>query len=340
MRNSAPVAESGEHERNSLSPCDGDFPHVRKPRNLPDLKFIRDEVPILDVARKLGIKIAGRNVAHCWRIEHHKNGDRTPSLSFHKNHARCFVCDTRSLSTLDLVAAHENYSTLNEAVSWILAGWQIPAIPANTKLRRPQRWQSGRVGIAAFPLERIVRTGFWASLDDACRAVLVALLCFLDPTSGEATISHRGLARYSGKASRTTITHALSRFENAGLIKVHRRSDGATRKVSTYQMTLESDRFQRLLTQVHERTIAERDLEISTLPARLPKSRPMSTVLYRSANERSALVNRSDENVPKMQSKRSTTVYRSLASDLNYPANWDEILRNPDGEPGEDWQVA
>jgi len=33
-------------------------------------------------SERAGIRIAGRNVAHCWRVGAHQNGDRTASLSF------------------------------------------------------------------------------------------------------------------------------------------------------------------------------------------------------------------------------------------------------------------
>jgi len=147
---------------------------ARSRAGIPDMKYIRQEVPINEVAQALGLRIRGRNLTHCWRIENHKNGDRTPSLSFHKNRAKCFVCDLHPLSTLDLVSLHENCG-LDEAAKWFRGRRYVPEIPPNTKLRRPERWRQERAGVGDAFWDSLVRTGFWASLDDAGRAVLVAL---------------------------------------------------------------------------------------------------------------------------------------------------------------------
>lgn len=284
------------------------------------MTFMRRQIPIFDVATALGIKLAGRSAAHCWRVEHHKNGDRTPSLSFSKNLARCHVCDVRALSTIDLVRVHENCS-LPQAVTWICARWEVPLIPKNAKLVRPERWNSGRVGVSSFPLESLVRTGFWASLDDAGRAVLVALVCFADPVTGNATISYRALCRYSGKASRTTIAKVLRHFERISLVKVIRGNDDeGLRCVGSYKLTMQSEQFQTLLADVHERLKAERDLEKLLLLAdcanpiskqtRLPKSRPLSTTVDQRESPRFTTLDRSLGSGPEMQTTRFTTVNR------------------------------
>ena len=85
-----------------------------------------------------------------------------------------------------------------QAVAWIAARWEVPMLPKHSKLRRPERWNSGRVGVANCSIvEDLGRVGFWASLDDAGRAVLMALICFTDPMTGEATISTRGNSAWS-----------------------------------------------------------------------------------------------------------------------------------------------
>jgi hypothetical protein len=59
---------------------------------IPDFEHIRRKVPIRKIARDLGLAISG-NMVHCWRLENHQNGDRTPSVGLHvrKNTAKCFV---------------------------------------------------------------------------------------------------------------------------------------------------------------------------------------------------------------------------------------------------------
>jgi hypothetical protein len=261
---------------------------MRKARELPDMNFMRREISIFDVAAALGIRTAGRSAAHCWRVGQHQNGDRSASVSLFRNRAKCHVCDARGLSTIDLVMVYLG-CTLADAVAWITARFEVPVVAREAKVRRPERWQAGRVGVSQFPLEPLVRAGAWAWLGDGARAILVALACFTDPATGEATISTRGLGRYSGKMSRSTITTVIRQLENVGLLKVNRAKDGAICKVSTYRLTLDSEKFQRLLGEVHERLVMDRDLEkIAVAEARsIPRSNTLSNHKTTPPSERS-----------------------------------------------------
>jgi hypothetical protein len=237
---------------------------ARAPRvGLPDMSYIRRKIPIVDVATSLGIRVAGRNAAHCWRAGAHQNGDRTPSMSFHRNRAKCHVCDADAMSVIDLVIKYRECS-LHEATDWICAHWTVPTIAKNQKLWRPERWKTSRVGASAFPLEELIRSGVWATLDDAARAVLPVLFCFAE--NGEVSISYRGLARYSSKTSHTTIAKVLRHFQQIGLLKALPKTHGNFREVRRYRFTLESPEFQTLLLDVHEHLKAERDLERKLRP--------------------------------------------------------------------------
>lgn len=224
---------------------------------LPDMKYINREIPIVDVATSLGIRVGGKS-AHCWRVGAHRSGDRSPSLSFHRNRAKCFVCDADSMSVIDLVLKHQACS-LRHAIAWICERWTVPTIAKHHKLSRPERWKTSPVGVSSFPLEQLIRSGFWATLDDADRAVLAVLFCFAE--KGEAAISYRGLCRYSGKASNTTIAKVLKHFKRIGLLKALPKISGNFREVRHYELTLNSLKFQTLLLAVHEHMKAERDLE-------------------------------------------------------------------------------
>lgn len=284
------------------------------PRELPDMTYIRQRVPIADVARALGIRVAGRNVAHCWRIGSHQNGDRTPSLSFYRNRARCHGCDTDSMSVIDLVIKHEQFepsSALREATAWICARWPVPTIVKNAKLSRPERWSTSPVGLSSFPLERFVRSGIWAALDDAGRAILPTLFCFAE--NGEVSISYRGLCRYSGKTSRTTIAKVLQRFEQIGLLQVLPKARENFRDAGRYRFTLDSPKFQSMLASVHERLRTERDkeralrseLKASSTPSTNPKSNPKADPTHPAPYPGTSTVSTT---VDREQSARSTTV--------------------------------
>jgi hypothetical protein len=275
---------------------------MRKARELPDMDFMRRKISIFDVATALGIRTAGRSAAHCWRVEQHQNGDRSPSVSLFKNRAKCHVCDARGLSVIDLVMTYHGCN-LADAVVWITDRFDVPVIAKEAKVRRPERWQPSRVGVSQFPLEPLVRAGVWAWMGDGARAILVALACFTDPATGEATISTRGLGRYSGKLSRSTITTVIRQLENIGLLEVSRAKDGATCKVSTYRLTLDSDRFQRLRGEVHERLVMDRDLEkIALAEARsIPRSNPLSNHRTTPPSERSTSKTAHSYQRPKVQ---------------------------------------
>lgn len=225
---------------------------------LPDMSYIRRRIPIVDVATSLGIRIAGQKAAHCWRDGAHQNGDRTPSLSFHRNRAKCFVCDADSLSPIDLVMKYQECS-LPEAAAWISGRWKVPTIAKNKKLSRPERWKTSRVGVSAFPLEEWIRSGGWAVLDDAARAVLPVLFCFAE--NGEVAISYRAVCRYSGKTSNTTIAKVLKYFVQVGFLKALPKTGNNFREVGRYRFTSDSPGFLSMLSDVNEHMKAEIDLE-------------------------------------------------------------------------------
>jgi len=250
------------------------------PYQLPDMAFIRSKIPIFEVAIALGLKLAGRSTAHCWRIQQHQNGDRTPSISFRKNKATCYVCDRHPLSSIDLVMAHQQCDLIS-AARWICARFDVPNIPKGKKLVRPERWHPGRFGAASFPLEEIVRSGLWASFSDAERALLPVLCCFADATAGEVEISYRGLARYSGKSTNNTIAAVIAKLENLGLLKVTRARDGTFRKCGRYSLDWDDVHFQDALRSCNEATKAEGNSErILRAQRRLLKSNTLSTVVH------------------------------------------------------------
>jgi hypothetical protein len=313
--------------------------------SLPDMEFMRKTIPITEVADKLGIRRAGTSLAHCWR-EGHQHGDRSPSMSFHKNRAKCHVCDAAPLSTIDLVMKHQECS-LSAAASWLCGNFSVPMIGKNKKLVRPERWASVPVGLAYFPLENLVRAGQWAAFEDADRAVLIAILCFIDPVKHTAEISHRALCRYSGRKSRTTIAKVLKHFKNIGLIEVSEaRGCEGFRQVSTYKLTMDSETFQGRLSECHQRFKGERDLArnlqaeiranaLAHTPApspkpQIPKSNTMNTVVDTLSSERHSPVDRGLEHSRRKPSQPALSGDDSKATSesarftqVDNPESWD-----------------
>jgi hypothetical protein len=243
-------------------------------QTLPDMTFIRREIPIADVARELGIRVAGSNAAHCWRVGAHQNGDRTPSMGFNKrNRARCYVCDAGAMSVIDLVIAYKECS-LKEATAWFCARWPVPTIAKNTKLARRERWATSPVGYSSFPLEEFIRSGVWAALDDPARAILPVMFCFAE--RGTVSVSYRGLARYSGLASSATVAKAFQQLKRIGILEALPRLAGSSfREPSSYRFTLDSSKFQAALSEIYARLKLESGAERELLAqSRIALSEP------------------------------------------------------------------
>jgi hypothetical protein len=66
--------------------------------------WVRDNVPMREVARALGLQARGLMI-RCPRRHAHKHGDATPSMHVGttSNKAYCHVCDSKPLSNIDLV---------------------------------------------------------------------------------------------------------------------------------------------------------------------------------------------------------------------------------------------
>jgi hypothetical protein len=223
---------------------------------IPDLNHIKRHVPIAAVASALRLDVSG-NVAHCWRPEAHQHGDRSPSVSFSKrrNTGKCFVCDDRAWSNVDLVTMIRGCS-ISEAITWIAQRWSVPSI-AKKHLTERRSVPAARVGCGGY-LEEIVRAGLWAQLSAAEKSVLV-IFSELAPLAA-LRISYAGLARLTGVGSFSTISRVLERFEKIGLLQVQRApaSDGL-KACNKYALTLDSPRLHALLTAIHES--AKREIE-------------------------------------------------------------------------------
>jgi hypothetical protein len=228
---------------------------------LLDFDHIRRKVPVREVARELGLTISG-NMVRCWRTESHQHGDRTASVGLHirKNTAKCFVCDSRPLSTIDLVMSVRKVE-LREAGRWIAARHSIPTIPKGKHVHAKQRWpERYRVGVGDSRLDYFVRMGLWAALSPAERSILKVLDTFSEGDT--VTISYRGIVRYSGVASHTTISNALKRFQNLRALE-NVRTDGERgfRSCSTFRWTLDDPTFLRKTEETRSAQQSEIELE-------------------------------------------------------------------------------
>jgi hypothetical protein len=234
------------------------------PGGLPDFEFIRYEIPILDVARALGIRVGQHYRARCWRAENHRNGDANPSLSFQvkKNRGICFVCDSHTWSNIDLVMLHLSCDR-KQAVKWILERFDVPSRPAGSHVEKREAWfPRFHSGVNENVMTLLVRSGIWADLTPAEQSVLAVLITFTDNQDRYAEISYRGLMRYTGIGSQTTLAKAIQRFVRMHVLKVvHRPGQRPCRGVNQYFLTIDDPRFDSLLMEQFRRTREEIALE-------------------------------------------------------------------------------
>jgi len=220
---------------------------------LPDLRFIKASIPIADVAVELGLLVIG-NMVRCWRPQNHQHGDRTPSVGIDRkrNRIRCFVCDVRAHSSIDLVQMLLGLDT-RAAVAWIAARFAVPTIPKGRHLTKLDPFRSvSRVGLGG-SLEDVIRSGLWSHLTRSEKAVLPVLCALTDPSANGLQLSYRGIRRFAGIRSDTTVGRVLMRFEAMNVLKVHRgTSEGGLRTCNSYELMLDNPRFLQLMTDIYE----------------------------------------------------------------------------------------
>ena len=267
----------------------------------PDFAYIRKAVPIRAVAEALGLRVVGK-MAHCWRPENHQHDDRTPSVGLHQpsNIAKCFVCDPRSLSPLDLVISVRGVCLL-EAGQWIAARFHVPCAPKGKHVEHQARWpEQFRVGASGSRLDALIRSGIWASLTPAQRSIVPVLETFADSCTGKVTISYRGIMRHSGVRSQSTLSTALKRFRALRFLKIETsRAAEGLRGCNTYALCFEDAEFLALASecfQRHRREIEqEREIRRAARAARCARRLlPVNTLsTQRTADEKHSAVSRS-----------------------------------------------
>lgn len=229
----------------------------------PDFAYIREKVSIVAVAHELGLSVFG-NRARCWRAECHRHGDANPSIGFwkKKNRGRCFVCDPRTWSPIDLVMLVRECDRRG-AIAWITARFQVPFLKKGLHLSKREAWfPRFHSGVDENAINWLVRSLIWSELTRAEQSILAVLTTFLDRGRGSTEISYRGIMRYSGVGSDATIAKAIRRFEQMHLLRVVRLPDAPRlRRVNQYSFTLDDPEFQVLVSEVYQRQRDEIELE-------------------------------------------------------------------------------
>lgn len=231
---------------------------------IPDVEYIKAKVPIMAVADALGIRIAGKFQAHCWRLEAHRRGDAGPSFRFHKktNKGRCFVCDAHIMSNIDLVMLYRTLE-FREAVAWIAGTFPVPDIPRGAHVKKRKDWSPQfRASDADGVIALLIRGHLWRDLSPAEQSILAVLENFKDESTGYCRISYVGIMHYSGVNSSATVAAALKHFRQMGLLEnVSPNVAGALRPSGKYRFTPDNNEFQALLRNTYQREKAVQEVQ-------------------------------------------------------------------------------
>jgi hypothetical protein len=237
----------------------------RAPSERPDFEYIRRQIPIVSVARELGIRVYKHYRARCWRVENHQHGDASPSMSFQikKNRGMCFVCDDHTWSNIDLVMLYLECDLL-AAVKWIIERFPVPSRPAGSHVEQREAWfPRFHAGFGENVMTILIRSGIWCDLTPAEQSVLAVLITFTDNQSRDAQISYRGLQRYCGIRSRTTVARAIRRLERMRVLKIKclPRNTLLLRGVNQYSLTVDDPKFNALVVARYQKLRQEIALE-------------------------------------------------------------------------------
>ena len=218
---------------------------------LPDMRFIRARISILEVAKELGIQIVYRGAtwttARCFRPENHKTGDSNPSLNFQtkKNKYICFACDERLHSNIDLVMAVEGYTEVIQAINWFEEHY--PGIPRKEVQTIDFEWRAG-VDDFRNP-DDLVNAGLIPHLTESALKVFVVIAAARNGND-VSIVTYDTIMRRSGIKSKSTVAKAIRHLEGLCIFECTRRwSRRRVGKDTTqYSFTFDDPRLFAMLT--------------------------------------------------------------------------------------------
>ena len=206
------------------------------------MRYIRERIPILEVARELGIRTqpggATWTSARCFRPDNHRNGDSNPSLNFQtkKNKYICFACDDRLHSNIDLVMAVEGYRELSQAIEWFEEHY--PGIPRKAVETLDCHF---RAGVDEFRNpDDLVNAGLIPHLTESALKVFVVIAAARDGND-ISVVTYDTIMLRSGIKSRTTVTKAIRHLEGLCIFDRIRRWSRTRRGPDTNQYTFTFD---------------------------------------------------------------------------------------------------
>jgi hypothetical protein len=227
--------------------------HIRYSTAMPDMKFINSQIPILEIARALGLEVRGRK-ATCPECK-----KRRLTFSVKLNCWRCWNCDPagKRKTVIDLVMFFLNVDAYN-AAAWINARWKVVSqvqVERSENQRRITKHVYRRVRQIPVPerdkpsLQAIVTSPGWRGMSLSARVVAVTLLALARMDArNSVTIDRKGLSDLTGITDPNTLAKANRELQAIGLFEIDRgyKTKYAGRP-TVYHLTWWSQVFQRWL---------------------------------------------------------------------------------------------
>jgi hypothetical protein len=226
---------------------------VRYGKPMPDMKYINHEIPILEVARKLGLEVRGRK-ATCPECK-----KKRLTFSVKYNCWRCWNCDTagKRKTVIDLVMFILNVDAFN-AAAWISERWHVAGqvqIERSENRRGLTKHAYRRVRNIPVPerdkpnMQAIVTSPGWRDMSLSARVVAVTLLALARMDArNSVTIDRKGQSYLTGITDPNTLAKANREVQAIGLFEIDRgyKTKYAERP-TIYRLTWWSQVFQRWL---------------------------------------------------------------------------------------------
>lgn len=159
---------------------------------LPDARFLRKEIPIPDVLKVLNIPHDSRR-AVCPQC-----GKRTLSVHGKSNTVRCFRCDPRSLSTIDITSRVLGMK-IGAAIRFLAANFEVPSVrvrlSANKFGSTKHKYRSYSKSKGPMTAESFILSPAWPKMPAAAKLILAALLVRVPRAGSEQSCIHAGYGR-------------------------------------------------------------------------------------------------------------------------------------------------
>lgn len=218
---------------------------------VPDAEYIRLQLPVTEVAQKLGLLVQGR-----WVRCPHDQG-HWARIWVRRNRLKCFTCGSRALTTIDLVM-NSLQLDVNHAIKWVAARFTVPTRweRITTNLRGTTRHLYRDYPPRKRPpnlepsIQALRRTAAWASLTPTAPRLADYFLKTIPHDSLVMTTTYREIQAAVHIGNRATLSRALAQIADLGLVETAREASGRDgfgyyAAPTTIRLTWARERFQR-----------------------------------------------------------------------------------------------